>query len=78
MRSEGKTEKKEIPDDVWKLVKFRMMQTMPATSKLAIGGRGSFSKEEVIEHLNNKDKTGELIVRMQLSMIRYIVKSHND
>jgi len=67
-----------IPDDVWQLVKFRIMQSMPATAKLAIGGVGTFSKEDVLEHLTEKDETGELIVRMQLSMLKYIAKTQND
>ena len=41
MKSRKTIRKKEIPDDAWKLVKFRMMQTMPATARLAIDARTS-------------------------------------
>ena len=47
-----------------------------SSARFAIDARTSFSKEEVIEHLDKKDETGALIVEMQLSMIRYLAKSH--
>lgn len=75
MKSSGNAEKQEIQDDVWQLVKFRIMQSMPATAKLAIGEMGAFSKDDLIDHLNRKDEIGESIVKMQLAMLRYLAKS---
>ena len=61
--------KDEISDAIWSVVKARF-ERMPRNLRLVIGGCGSLSKEEILQHLEKKDETGRFLVRMQLEYIK--------
>ena len=59
--------------DEWKIVKARI-EAMPANLKLSIGGIGSFSKQDLIKHIEDKDQIGELLVRAHFNYLRSFKK----
>ena len=50
-----------MDDDFQKLVRARL-QTLPKGYSISIGGVGSVTKEEALEHVNKKDRIGELLI----------------
>lgn len=64
------TEKNEqISEDVKELVIARL-GIMPSTYKLSIGSEGTFTKDQLIEHVLAEDKIGNQITMMQLNFIK--------
>lgn len=63
----------EINEDVIKLVIARI-STMPPTVKLSIGGAGSFTKDQLIRHVEDGDEIGKLIIDMHLNYLSSMVK----
>lgn len=64
------TEKDEkINEDVKELVIARL-GIMPSTYRLSIGSEGTFTRNELIEHVIADDKIGNQIARMQLHFIK--------
>ena len=59
----------KISDDVKELVIARL-GIMPSTYKLSIGSEGSFTRNQLIEHVKAEDKIGNQIARMQLNFIK--------
>ena len=55
--------------DVRDLVKARL-DTMPRNIKISIGSEGSFSKEELKEHVDKKDSIGEKIVEIDMEFLQ--------
>jgi hypothetical protein len=58
-----------INKDIKELVVARL-DVMPSSYKLSIGGQGSFTKDELINHVNAEDLIGNQIVKMQLNFIK--------
>jgi len=46
------------------------LNVMPPNYKLSVGNRGTFTKDELIEHVKKGDETGSQIVNMQMNFIR--------
>lgn len=64
------TEQNEkISEDVKELVIARL-GIMPSNYKLSIGSEGTFTKNQLIEHVTAEDKIGNQIARMQLNFIK--------
>jgi len=63
----------KTPTDIKELVIARL-DTMPDNIKIAIGNFGSFSKEQLKDHINKDDEIGKKIVEMQMSFIRAVAK----
>ena len=64
------SEKNEkISEDVKELVIARL-GIMPQSYKLSIGSEGTFTRNELIEHVMAEDKIGNEIARMQLNFIK--------
>ncbi len=64
------TEKdKKISEDVKELVIARL-GIMPSTYKLSIGSEGTFTRNQLIEHVRAEDSVGNQIARMQLNFIK--------
>lgn len=63
----------QFSEDEWKIVKARI-EAMPAHLKLSIGGIGSFTKQDLIRHLNEKDQIGQLLVQAHLNYLRSFKK----
>ena len=60
---------KKVSNDVKELVIARL-EVMPKNYKLSIGNKGTFSKEELIQHVEANDEIGSQIVQMQFNFIR--------
>jgi len=59
----------KISEDVKELVIARL-GIMPSTYKLSIGSEGTFTKDQLIEHVLAEDKIGNQITMMQLNFIK--------
>jgi len=46
------------------------IKTLSSGRKISIGSEGSFSKEELIDHVKTGDKIGEKIVKVQMNYLR--------
>jgi len=60
-------EKKE--EEIKELVLARI-DVMPPNLKLSIGNFGTFTKQELIDHVKEGDEAGKQIVQMQLNFIK--------
>lgn len=58
----------EITEEMWKLVEARVGK-MPPHMKLSIGN-SSFTKDEILESVKRRDKTGELIASIELNYLK--------
>jgi len=62
----------EITENMKKLVIARIEARLPSNIKLSIGGTGSMSKEEMIEHVKVEDEQGKQIIMMHINFIKAI------
>lgn len=46
------------------------LKTLPSGRKISIGDEGTFSKEQLINHVENADHIGEKIIEVQLSFLQ--------
>lgn len=66
----NKTDKKKITDeDIRKLV-IERLKSFPSGKKVSIGSEGDFSKEELINHVEDQDKIGKKIIEIQLAYLQ--------
>lgn len=63
--------KAEISKELKKIVLWRL-ETVPPNFKLAIGTIGSFTKEELKQHVEQGDEVGRLFANMQLNFMKAI------
>lgn len=63
----------EITQEDWEVVKHRI-ESMPAHLKLALGSFGALGRDEMINHINNRDEIGKKIVTMQINYLRFFRK----
>ena len=59
-------------EKIKELIIARIDAKMPAHIKMSIGGKGTLSKEEMIEHVKKGDETGKQIIQMHLNFIKAI------
>lgn len=64
--------KPKINKEMQKLVIARIDAKMPSNIKISIGGHGSLSKEEMIEHVRKGDEEGIQIVQMHMNFIKAV------
>ena len=62
-----------ITNDEWGVVKSRFEQ-MPENMRISIGGFQTLTKDDIIRHIENKDETGELLVKMQMNYLKLFKK----
>lgn len=62
----------ETTEGIKKLVIARINARMPSNIKISIGGSGTLSKEEMIEHVKKGDEKGIQIVEMHLNFIKAV------
>jgi len=60
----------EITEEDWEVVKHRI-ESMPAHIRLAVGGKESLSKDDLLDHIEKRDSTGKRIVIMQMNYLRF-------
>lgn len=56
-------------EDIRELVKARL-QNFPSGKKISIGGDGDFSKEDLIEAVDQQTDLGKKIINIQMEYIR--------
>ncbi len=56
-------------EDIRKLVVARL-RTFSGNRKLSIGSEGEFSRDELIERVNNNDEIGKKIIDIQLQYLQ--------
>jgi hypothetical protein len=61
--------KNKINEDVKKIVIARL-EVFPADKKISIGSMGEFTKEEMIDHVEEEDDIGEKIAEVQLNYLQ--------
>ena len=62
----------EFTEEEWKIVKLRVL-SMPANMQIFIGG-SSFKKDELVQHVENRDDVGKLLLKIQLNYLRSFKK----
>ena len=67
MKQDYKEKKKE--EELKELIIARI-RVMPPNYKLSIGDKGTFTKEELLEHVKSGDETGSQIIGMQMNFIK--------
>ncbi len=66
-------DKDEISEEIVNLVIARL-ETMPSNVSVSIGDTGSFTVEELIKSVKNRDEIGEKIIEIQISYLRSLSK----
>lgn len=69
MKADRKEKKKKISTELKELALARLEIT-PQNFKLSVGNKGTFTKDELIEHVKRGDTIGVQIVEMQLKFIK--------
>lgn len=64
--------KEKISPEIKKLVLFRLEAEIPSGYKLSIGSKGSFTKEELKEHIEKEDDIGRTYIEMQMRFIKAV------
>lgn len=58
-----------LTDEIKELIVARL-DVMPANYKLSIGNQGTFTKNDLIKHVQKGDSIGNQIAQIQLNFIR--------
>lgn len=61
---------KKISGKEIKLLVIERLKTLSSGRKISIGDEGSFSKDELIDHIKKGDKVGEKIIKVQMNYLR--------
>lgn len=64
------TNKKKIDKETKELVLWRLETSIPKYFKLSVGGKGTFSKDELKKHIEQEDEIGSVFINMQLDFIK--------
>lgn len=67
----------EIDKTVQEIVLARVL-TMPDNVGISIGGKGEFSKDEMIEHIEKNDEVGKKFIEIQLSYLQSLKDLTNE
>ena len=59
----------KISSELKKIVLWRL-DTIPANFKLSIGNEGTFTKEELRQHVEKEDQIGVTFAKMQLNFMK--------
>lgn len=62
----------EINETIMNSVIARIDAQVPSNLKLAMGNYGGMSKEEMIEHVRNRDNIGNQIIKRHLQFLRAV------
>lgn len=63
----------EITDDVKKLVKARL-GTLPRDVGVSVGSEGEFSRDELIEHVEQEDNIGRKMIEIDMEFLQSLKK----
>lgn len=59
----------KIAEELKKIVLWRL-ETIPPHFKLSVGNEGTFTKEELKQHIEKEDNIGVLFAKMQLNFMK--------
>lgn len=60
----------KIPEELKKLVLWRLEMEVPPNFKLSIGNKGTFTKDELKQHIEKEDEVGRIYADTQLKFIK--------
>ncbi len=63
-----------MTDKLVKELVIARLDEMPESHKLSVGGKGSFTKEQLIAEVKRDSKIGKTIVKMHLNFLRSFKK----
>lgn len=63
----------KISAELKKLVLWRLEIEVPSNFKLSIGNKGTFTKEELKQHIEKGDEIGRIYVDTQLKFMKALV-----
>ena len=59
----------KISEELKKIVLWRL-ETIPTNYKLSVGNKGSFTKDELKQHVEKGDEVGVMFANMQLKFMK--------
>lgn len=59
----------KISEELKKIVLWRL-ETIPPNYKLSVGNKGTFTKEELKQHVEKGDEVGIMFAKMQLNFMK--------
>jgi hypothetical protein len=62
---------KKVEEQIKQLVVARL-QTLPPDASVSIGSEGSFTRDELINHVKKNDKFGKKITEVELEYLRML------
>lgn len=62
-------ESKEVKEEIKKLVSARL-NVLPKDYNISMGSKGTFSRDELIEHVKMEDEVGEKIMQINMSFLQ--------
>lgn len=60
----------KIPKELKKAIIWKLESTVPSGLKLSVGDKGTFTKEELKEHVEKEDDIGVMFADMQLNFMK--------
>lgn len=62
--------KDKIAKELKELVLWKLETTIPVNMKLSVGNKGSFTKDELKDHVKKEDEVGVMFANMQLNFMK--------
>lgn len=69
--------KNSISEDEWKIVRARV-SSMSHNIRLTIGGSGTMNKEQLIEHIDNRDDIGKILLKIHMNYLKSFKQEANE
>lgn len=63
-------EKKDTQTEEIKQLVIERLKTIPSDKKISIGGKDTFTKEELIERVEKNDEIGQKIIKVQMNFLQ--------
>lgn len=67
----------KLLEDQWKIVRARVSSMSP-NLRLSIGGMGTMNKEELVEHIDNRDEVGRILLKVHMNYLKSFKKEANQ
>lgn len=65
---------KKVTDEEIRRLVIERLRTFPTGKRLSVGQEGTFTKEELISHIEEEDSIGKKIIEIQLEYLRALGK----
>lgn len=63
----------KVSQDEWNIVRARVSRMSP-NLRLSIGGMGTMNREQLVEHVDNKDDVGQILLKIHMNYLRSFKK----